>query len=125
MRNWPLSGGWSSEPWMRRRCWCSPVRRVSVRRRCGGMASGGHVIGASLCLCAGCMERHVNGELDVATAAKAKWWLIEQQNIVADRCLQLFGDYGYMQEYPIARIFTDSCIQKVYGGTKEIIARSL
>ncbi|MFE5501305.1 acyl-CoA dehydrogenase family protein [Amycolatopsis japonica] len=76
-----------------------------------------------------CIEKHVAGELDVPTVAKAKWWLTEQQNIVADRCLQLFGGYGYMQEYPIARIFADSRIQKVYGGTneimKEIIARSL
>jgi alkylation response protein AidB-like acyl-CoA dehydrogenase len=60
-----------------------------------------------------CIGKHLQGELDVPAAAKAKWWLTEQQNIVADRCLQLFGGYGYMQEYPIARIFADSRIQKV------------
>ncbi|MEV6561185.1 acyl-CoA dehydrogenase family protein [Nocardia sp. NPDC051756] len=76
-----------------------------------------------------CVEKHVRGDLDIPTAAKAKLWLSEQQNILADRCLQLFGGYGYMAEYPIARIFTDSRIQKIYGGTneimKEIIARGL
>ncbi|MFI6046123.1 acyl-CoA dehydrogenase family protein [Nocardia sp. NPDC051321] len=76
-----------------------------------------------------CVEKHVAGELDIPTAAKAKLWLSEQQNVLADRCLQLFGGYGYMAEYPIARIFTDSRIQKIYGGTneimKEIIARGL
>jgi acyl-CoA dehydrogenase len=76
-----------------------------------------------------CIVWHLAGELDVPTAAKAKWWLTEQQNVVADKCLQLFGGYGYMAEYPIARIWTDSRIQKVYGGTneimKELIGRSL
>jgi alkylation response protein AidB-like acyl-CoA dehydrogenase len=76
-----------------------------------------------------CIVSHLAGELDVPTAAKAKWWLTEQQNVVADKCLQLFGGYGYMAEYPIARIWTDSRIQKVYGGTneimKELIGRSL
>lgn len=76
-----------------------------------------------------CVVKHVAGELDVPTAAKAKWWLTEQQNVVADRCMQLFGGYGYMEEYPISRIFADARIQKVYGGTneimKDIIARSL
>lgn len=76
-----------------------------------------------------CIELHLRGELDADTAAMAKWWLTEQQNIVADRCLQLFGGYGYMDEYPISRIFADSRVQKIYGGTneimKEIISRSL
>jgi acyl-CoA dehydrogenase len=76
-----------------------------------------------------CLERHLAGALDATTAAKAKWWLTEQQNIVADRCLQLFGGYGYMEEYPISQIFVNARIQKVYGGTneimKELIARSL
>lgn len=76
-----------------------------------------------------CVTKHVEGGLDVSTAAKAKWWLTEQQNIVADRCLQLFGGYGYMEEYPISKLFADARIQKVYGGTneimKEVIARSL
>ena len=76
-----------------------------------------------------CIGQHLAGELDIATAAKAKWWLTEQQCVVVDRCLQLFGGYGYMAEYPIARLYADSRIQKVYGGTneimKELISRSL
>lgn len=76
-----------------------------------------------------CIQLHLRGELDADTAAMAKWWLTEQQNVVADRCLQLFGGYGYMEEYPISRIFADARIQKIYGGTneimKEIISRSL
>jgi acyl-CoA dehydrogenase len=76
-----------------------------------------------------CIELHLKGELDIETAAMAKWWLTEQQCIVVDRCLQLFGGYGYMEEYPIARLYADSRIQKIYGGTseimKEIISRSL
>ncbi|WP_280365936.1 acyl-CoA dehydrogenase family protein [Nocardia wallacei] len=76
-----------------------------------------------------CIAKHLRGELDVPTAAKAKWWLTEQQCRVADECLQLFGGYGYMAEYPISRAFTDARIQKIYGGTNEImkviIGRSL
>ena len=76
-----------------------------------------------------CIERELEGTFDVKGAAMAKYWLSEQQNVVADRCLQLFGGYGYMEEYPISRIFTDSRIQKVYGGTneimKDIIAKTL
>ena len=76
-----------------------------------------------------CVEKQVAGTFDVKGAAMAKWWLTEQQTVVADRCLQLFGGYGYMEEYPIARIYADSRIQKIYGGTneimKEVIARSL
>jgi alkylation response protein AidB-like acyl-CoA dehydrogenase len=76
-----------------------------------------------------CIVAHLHGELDVIGAAKAKWWLTEQQCIVLDRCAQIFGGYGYMTEYPIARMWADARIQKVYGGTneimKEIIGRSL
>ena len=76
-----------------------------------------------------CIAKHLEGELDVPTAAKAKWWLTEQQCQVADECLQLFGGYGYMAEYPISKLYTDARIQKVYGGTNEImktiIARAL
>jgi acyl-CoA dehydrogenase len=76
-----------------------------------------------------CIERHLRGELDNATAAMAKWWLTEQQCQVIDRCLQLFGGYGYMREYPIARLYEDARVQKIYGGAneimKDIIARSL
>jgi acyl-CoA dehydrogenase len=76
-----------------------------------------------------CIARHVRGELDVATAAMAKYWLTEGQCEVVDRCLQLFGGYGYTTEYPIARMYADARAQKIYGGTneimKELIARAL
>ena len=68
-----------------------------------------------------CIEKHLAGELDVIGAAKAKWWLTDQQCEVADKCLQLFGGYGYMVEYPIATIYADSRVQKIYGGTNEIM----
>jgi acyl-CoA dehydrogenase len=76
-----------------------------------------------------CVERLVAGELDTVTASMAKWWCSQKQVETADECLQLFGGYGYMQEYPISRMFVDARIQKIYGGTNEImkllIARSL
>jgi acyl-CoA dehydrogenase len=76
-----------------------------------------------------CITRHVRGELDVATAAMAKYWLTEGQCEVVDRCLQLFGGYGYTMEYPIAQMYADARAQKIYGGTneimKELIARAL
>jgi acyl-CoA dehydrogenase len=76
-----------------------------------------------------CVQRHLDGELDATTAAMAKWWLTEQQVTVVDRCLQLYGGYGYMREYPIARMYADARVQKIYGGANEImkdlVARSL
>ena len=76
-----------------------------------------------------CLEKHLLGQLDTTTASKAKWWLTEQQCSVTDRCLQVFGGYGYMAEYPIAQLYVNARVQKVYGGTneimKELIARSL
>ncbi|MBL8579991.1 MAG: acyl-CoA dehydrogenase family protein [Mesorhizobium sp.] len=76
-----------------------------------------------------CVARHVAGGLDPATASMAKYWLSELQGKVVDECLQLFGGYGYMTEYPIARMFRDARVQRIYGGTNEImkllIARSL
>jgi acyl-CoA dehydrogenase len=76
-----------------------------------------------------CIAKHIAGELDVQTASMAKWWTTQMQCDVADECLQFFGGYGYMQEYPISRMYTDSRIQKIYGGTneimKEIISRFL
>jgi alkylation response protein AidB-like acyl-CoA dehydrogenase len=69
------------------------------------------------------------GELTAVDAAKAKWWSTELQKRSIDRCLQLFGGFGYMIEYPIARAYTDARVQTIYGGTteimKEIIGRSL
>ncbi|MCW2656754.1 MAG: acyl-CoA dehydrogenase [Jatrophihabitans sp.] len=76
-----------------------------------------------------CIVKHLRGELDIPTASMAKWWTTQMQCDVADECLQFFGGYGYMAEYPISRMYTDSRIQKIYGGTneimKEIISRFL
>jgi acyl-CoA dehydrogenase len=76
-----------------------------------------------------CIARHRRGELDVPTAAMAKLWLTEGQCEVVDRCLQIFGGYGYTTEYPIAKMYADARVQKIYGGTneimKELIARVL
>src|SRR6186997_815711 len=76
-----------------------------------------------------CIERLVAGELDTVTASMAKWWCSQKQVETADECLQLHGGYGYMQEYPISRMFVDARIQKIYGGSNEImklvIAQSL
>src|SRR5262249_23740253 len=59
-----------------------------------------------------CIAKHLRGELDVPTASMAKYWLTEQQCVVADECVQFFGGYGYMQEYPISEMFTASRVQK-------------
>ncbi len=76
-----------------------------------------------------CVQRLLDGKLDAEAAYMAKWWCSEQQCRVTDECLQLFGGYGYMAEYPIARLYADARIQKIYGGANEImkdlIARKL
>ncbi|MGW6032460.1 acyl-CoA dehydrogenase family protein [Gordonia terrae] len=76
-----------------------------------------------------CITKHLKGELDIPTVAMAKWWTSDRAMVVADECLQLFGGYGYMNEYPIARLWADNRVQKIYAGTneimKEIIARTL
>jgi acyl-CoA dehydrogenase len=76
-----------------------------------------------------CIERHLADELDATTAAMAKWWSTDRLCRVVDDCVQLFGGYGYMTEYPIARAWADARVQRIYGGTneimKELIARSL
>jgi acyl-CoA dehydrogenase len=75
------------------------------------------------------MDLHLAGKLDATMASMAKLYLTEAQCRIVDECLQLFGGYGYMNEYPIARMYADSRVQKIYGGTNEImkllIARSL
>ncbi|MCW5613455.1 MAG: acyl-CoA dehydrogenase family protein [Rubrivivax sp.] len=68
-----------------------------------------------------CMVAHLKGELDAARAALAKAWVSEQQCKVMDECLQLFGGYGYMMEYPIAELYVDARVQRIYGGTNEIM----
>jgi acyl-CoA dehydrogenase len=76
-----------------------------------------------------CVERHLRGELDDATASMAKSYTTEIQGQVVDKCLQFFGGYGYMLEYPIARMYADARVQRIYAGAnevmKELIARSL
>jgi acyl-CoA dehydrogenase len=76
-----------------------------------------------------CIGEHVAGRLDTVTASMAKYRLSETQGKVIDRCLQLFGGYGYMDEYPISRMYRDARVLRIYAGTNEImkllIARSL
>ena len=72
---------------------------------------------------------HLEGKLDAATASMAKYWVSDLENKIIDECLQLFGGYGFMNEYPIARMYKDSRVQRIYGGANEImkvlIARTL
>lgn len=68
-----------------------------------------------------CAVKLSQGKLDATTAAMAKWWTTQKQGEIIDECLQFFGGYGYMMEYPIARMYADSRIQKIYGGTNEIM----
>lgn len=76
-----------------------------------------------------CIGLHLAGELDATTASMAKAWVTDMQVKVIDRCVQLFGGYGYMLDYPIARMFIDSRVQTIYVGAnevqKELISRSL
>jgi acyl-CoA dehydrogenase len=76
-----------------------------------------------------CIEKHLKGKLDASTASMAKYWVTDLENKIIDRCLQLYGGFGYMAEYPIARMYRDSRVQRIYGGTNEImkvlIARTL
>ena len=79
--------------------------------------------------CDDCVERYLKGELDAATASMAKYWVSECAQRIVDDCLQLFGGYGYMNEYPIAQMYKDVRVKRIYGGTTEImkllIARTL
>src|SRR5215467_3086618 len=76
-----------------------------------------------------CIGRHVGRGLDTATASMAKYWMTDLQGKIIDRCLQLFGGYGYMDEYPISRMYRDARVLRIYAGTNEImkllIARGL
>jgi len=76
-----------------------------------------------------CVEELVAGRLDTAGASMVKYWTSDLQNRVIDECLQLFGGYGYMNEYLIGRMYVDARIQRIYGGTneimKEVISRAL
>ena len=68
-----------------------------------------------------CIDRFLNGELDPVTAAMAKYWLTECQCRIVDECLQLHGGYGYSVEYPIARMWADSRVQRIYAGANEVM----
>ncbi|WP_306364226.1 acyl-CoA dehydrogenase family protein [Nocardia sp. CC227C] len=76
-----------------------------------------------------CLVKHLAGELDIPTAAMSKYWLTDQLGIVVDRCLQLFGGYGYMTEYPISQLYTGARVLRILAGAnevmKDLIARSL
>ena len=76
-----------------------------------------------------CVHKLLSRQLDTATASMAKLWTTETQGRVIDECLQLFGGYGYMDEYLISRMYADARVQRIYGGTsevmKEVIARAL
>ena len=76
-----------------------------------------------------CIQRVADGSLDGTTAAMAKWWISDMQQEVIDRCLQLHGGYGYMNETLVCRMFADSRVQRIYGGSneimKELISRAL
>ena len=67
------------------------------------------------------MVSHLKGELGVERAALLKYWITDQQCKLIDECLQLFGGYGYMKEYVIARLYADARVQRIYGGTNEIM----
>ncbi len=76
-----------------------------------------------------CMELLLENKLDAATANMAKLFASDIENSIIDECLQLHGGYGFMMEYPIARAYVDARVQRIYGGTneimKEVISRSL
>ena len=75
------------------------------------------------------LSQLLEGKLDANSAAAAKFWCTERENEVIDDCLQFFGGYGYMDEYPISRMYTDARVQRIYGGSNEImrmlVARAL
>lgn len=76
-----------------------------------------------------CVQKLLAGQLDSRLASMAKYWASQKQNEILDLCVQLHGGYGYMAEYPVARMWADARVQKIYGGTneimKELIARTL
>ncbi len=76
-----------------------------------------------------CVREHIDGQDATVSASMAKYWSSEMLGRVADECVQLFGGYGYMNEYPVCRIFVDARVQRIFAGTteimKEIISRDL
>lgn len=78
-------------------------------------------IAAGQALCDRAIEAHDVGELSPSDAAMTKLYSTEMQGRVVDRCLQLFGGYGYMREYPISRLYADARVTRIYGGTSEVM----
>ncbi|MEM9123806.1 MAG: acyl-CoA dehydrogenase family protein, partial [Pseudomonadota bacterium] len=76
-----------------------------------------------------CINRLLAGDLDTVTASMAKYWTTDLQCKIVDECLQMHGGYGFMAEYPIGQMYMDARVQRIYGGTNEImkllISRSL
>jgi acyl-CoA dehydrogenase len=76
-----------------------------------------------------CIVKLLEGKLDTETASMAKYWITDMQQQVLDECVQMHGGYGYMNEYLVCRMFADSRVQRIYGGTneimKELISRSV
>ncbi|MGM0585134.1 MAG: acyl-CoA dehydrogenase family protein [Pseudomonadota bacterium] len=75
------------------------------------------------------LQMHINGELDVATVCGAKFWMSEMEQRVVDHCLQVFGGYGYILEYPISKFYMNARVHRIYAGSneimREVVARSL
>ena len=90
----------------------------TTRQKLAEMATIAHVVRSFV---NDCTQRLLDGTLDNEAAYMAKWWCTEQQCRVVDECLQLFGGYGYMAEYPIARMYAASRVQKIYGGSNEVL----
>ena len=72
-----------------------------------------------------CIQLFILGQLDLVTAAMAKYWLTERESRIIDECVQLHGGFGYMQEYPIARMWVDSRAQRIYAGSNEVMKELL
>jgi long-chain-acyl-CoA dehydrogenase len=68
-----------------------------------------------------CVMEAVHGKLTAVDAAKAKWWSAQAQNDILDACLQLWGGYGYMNEYHVARAWSDARASKIWAGSNEIM----
>jgi alkylation response protein AidB-like acyl-CoA dehydrogenase len=98
----------------------------NIRFKLAEVATKAEVLRSFVTDCVGRLDR---GELDATAASMVKWWSTQTQCEIADECVQIFGGYGFMEEYPVARQYADARVQKIYGGTneimKELIARSL
>ena len=68
-----------------------------------------------------CIERYLSGEIDDVSVAMAKYWLTERENRIIDECVQMHGGYGYVVGHPIARMWTDSRVHRIYAGTNEVM----